>query len=77
MLFRSLLFVLFSVLIATKFLLGEKGWRLGDELPGAAAMSGYGLVIGFYSAVMGVGGGSVDMVQYAGRPVVLWFWAPG
>jgi uncharacterized membrane protein YfcA len=56
----KLLFVLFSVLIATKFLLGEKGWRLGDELPGAAAMSGYGLVIGFYSSVMGVGGGSVS-----------------
>lgn len=25
----------------------------------------------------GVGGGTIDMAQYAGRPVVLWFWAPG
>ena len=25
----------------------------------------------------GVGGGSIDMAQYAGRPLVLWFWAPG
>jgi uncharacterized membrane protein YfcA len=59
------------VLIATKFLLGEKGWRLGDRLPGAAAMSGYGLVIGFYSAVMGVGGGSVStlILMLYGTPI--------
>ncbi len=56
----KLLFVLFSVLIATKFLLGERTWRLGDTLPGHAAMSGYGFIIGFYSSVMGVGGGSVS-----------------
>jgi len=55
----KLLFVLFSVLIAVKFLLGERGWRLGDQLPGRLAMAGYGFVIGFYSSVMGVGGGSV------------------
>ena len=23
-----------------------------------------------------VGGGTIDFAQYAGRPVVLWFWAP-
>jgi hypothetical protein len=23
-----------------------------------------------------VGGGTVDLAQYAGQPVLLWFWAP-
>ncbi|MEP7115712.1 MAG: hypothetical protein ABI862_20775 [Ilumatobacteraceae bacterium] len=23
-----------------------------------------------------VGGGTLDMAQYAGKPVLLWFWAP-
>jgi hypothetical protein len=23
-----------------------------------------------------VGGGSIDLAQYAGQPVLLWFWAP-
>lgn len=64
-------FVLFSVLIATKFLLGERGWRLGDNLPGRAAMASYGLIIGFYSAVMGVGGGSVStlILTLYGTPI--------
>jgi len=58
-------------MIATKFLLGERAWRLGDQLPGRAAMSGYGLFIGFYSAVMGVGGGSVStlVLTLYGTPI--------
>jgi uncharacterized membrane protein YfcA len=60
----KLLFALIAASIAAKFLLGRDSWRLGDSLPGTPAMSAYGLVIGFYSAVMGVGGGSVAvMVQ--------------
>lgn len=55
----KLLFALIAALIAAKFLFGRDSWRLGTTLPGTAAMSFYGLVIGFYSAVMGVGGGSV------------------
>jgi hypothetical protein len=23
-----------------------------------------------------VGGGSIDLAQYAGKPVAFWFWAP-
>ncbi len=67
----KLLFALTAVMIATKFLLGERAWRLGDTLPGRAAMSGYGLFIGFYSAVMGVGGGSVStlVLTLYGTPI--------
>lgn len=55
----KLLFAVIAVLIAAKFLFGRDSWRLGTTLPGAPAMSAFGVVIGFYSAVMGVGGGSV------------------
>jgi len=67
----KLAFVLFSVLIATKFLLGDRAWRLGNELPGAVAMAGYGFIIGFYSSVMGVGGGSVStlILSLYGTPI--------
>ena len=55
----KLLFAVIAALIAAKFLFGRDSWRLGETLPGTAAMSAYGVIIGFYSAVMGVGGGSV------------------
>jgi uncharacterized membrane protein YfcA len=55
----KLLFAVIAALIAAKFLFGRDSWRLGEALPGTAAMSAYGVIIGFYSAVMGVGGGSV------------------
>jgi len=67
----KLFFSLTAALIATKLLLGERAWRLGDSLPGTAAMSAYGVGIGFYSAVMGVGGGSVStlVLTLYGTPI--------
>jgi uncharacterized protein len=55
----KVMFIAVAVLIAAKMLFGRATWRLGSVLPGPAAMSSYGFIIGFYSAVMGVGGGSV------------------
>lgn len=56
----KLFFVVITSLIGLRMLVGNEGRRLGDTLPGPAAMAAYGFVIGFYSAVMGVGGGSVS-----------------
>ncbi len=56
----KLFFVVITTLIGLRMLFGNEGRRLGDTLPGPAAMAAYGLVIGFYSALMGVGGGSVS-----------------
>jgi uncharacterized membrane protein YfcA len=56
----KLAFVIVASLIAMRMLIGNDKWRLGDALPGAPLMDLYGFVIGFYSAVMGVGGGSVS-----------------
>ncbi|MGE3144899.1 MAG: sulfite exporter TauE/SafE family protein [Pseudorhodoplanes sp.] len=53
-------FVVIAIVIGAKFLFGRDSWRLGDALPGRLAMNAYGLVIGLYSALMGVGGGSVS-----------------
>jgi uncharacterized protein len=55
----KLAFVVVTSLVAARMLFGNENWRLGDTLPGSALMAVYGFVIGFYSAVMGVGGGSV------------------
>jgi uncharacterized membrane protein YfcA len=67
----KLAFVVITSSIAARMLFGNENWRLGDTLPGAALMAVYGFVIGFYSAIMGVGGGSVStmvMILY-GTPI--------
>ena len=56
----KLAFVLVTSLIAIRMLFGNENWRLGHSLPGTPLMMVYGFIIGFYSAVMGVGGGSVS-----------------
>ncbi|MGD9845944.1 MAG: sulfite exporter TauE/SafE family protein [Variibacter sp.] len=66
-----LAFVVLAGFIAMQMLFGNKSWRLGDELPGTALMSAYGIFIGLYSSLMGVGGGAVAtliLVLY-GRPI--------
>jgi uncharacterized membrane protein YfcA len=55
-------FMLVAAMIAFKLLLGREGWRLGDTLPGRAAMSLYGGFVGLASSMMGVSGGSVSTV---------------
>ena len=64
-------FVLIACLIAARLLVGADGWVLGSELPGAAAMTGYGFAIGLCSSLMGIAGGSlVTMVLVLyGRPI--------
>ncbi|BAT61180.1 sulfite exporter TauE/SafE [Variibacter gotjawalensis] len=52
-------FVVVASLLAAKMFIGSDTWRLGETLPGRWLMSLYGFVIGLYSALMGVGGGSV------------------
>ncbi len=52
-------FVVVALLLGAKFLFAEASWRLGDRLPGGFLMTAYGLFIGLYSSLMGVGGGAV------------------
>lgn len=56
----QLAFVAVSGVVASKLLLGREGWRLADRLPGGLALRGYGALIGFVSALMGIGGGALS-----------------
>lgn len=64
-------FAVMAVLVGAKFLFAKESWRLGETLPGRFLMSVYGVFIGLYSALMGVGGGSVSTVILTlyGQPI--------
>ena len=64
-------FVLIACLIAAKLLVGGDGWVLGTELPGRAAMIGYGFASGLGSSLMGIGGGSLVTMTLTlyGKPI--------
>jgi uncharacterized membrane protein YfcA len=52
-------FVAIVSLIATKLLLGRESWVFGEDLPGRAAMAGYGFLVGLGSSLVGISGGSL------------------
>jgi uncharacterized membrane protein YfcA len=57
-------FVVLAGVIAFKLLFGRDSWRIADDFPGQPAMSGFGLLVGLSSSLMGVSGGSVaNMIQ--------------
>jgi uncharacterized membrane protein YfcA len=64
-------FIALACLIAARFLSGSQSWRLGDELPGRAAMRGYGFAIGLASSLMGISGGSLSTIVLTlyGEPI--------
>jgi uncharacterized membrane protein YfcA len=64
-------FAVMAFLVGAKFLFAKASWRISDTMPGAALMWGYGLFIGFYSAMMGVGGGAVStlVLSLYGQPI--------
>ncbi|MCR9122742.1 MAG: sulfite exporter TauE/SafE family protein [Phyllobacteriaceae bacterium] len=66
-----LVFAILALLVAFKLLFGRDRWRLADDLPGRAGRFSSGLVIGFLSTLMGIGGGILTntfMTMY-GRPI--------
>jgi uncharacterized membrane protein YfcA len=64
-------FAVMAFLVGAKFLFAKASWRISDTMPGAALMWVYGLFIGFYSAMMGVGGGAVStlVLSLYGQPI--------
>lgn len=54
----QLIFGCIGVMLALYMLLGRKDWRISTELPGRLLSSVYASGIGFFSALMGIGGGS-------------------
>ncbi|PLX39152.1 MAG: hypothetical protein C0606_00990 [Hyphomicrobiales bacterium] len=65
------IFAAIAALVAFKMLFGKASWRLGDDLPGVAGRSFVGVVIGFLSVLMGIGGGVMNntFMTLFGRPI--------
>ena len=58
----KIVFIIVCLFLAVRLLAGKDKWRLGNRLPGAAIMTGYGLLIGSSASLMGIGGGLVANV---------------
>jgi uncharacterized membrane protein YfcA len=67
----KLAFALLASVIAFKLLAGRDSWRLADDLPGRAAMTGYGFFVGLASSLMGISGGSIAnmILTLHGKPM--------
>jgi uncharacterized membrane protein YfcA len=67
----KLVFLSVVTVIALKLLFGRDDWRIADQFPGRAAMTAYGVLIGFVSSLMGVSGGSVSNIiqMLYGKPL--------
>jgi uncharacterized membrane protein YfcA len=64
-------FVVIAGISAIRLLFARDGWRIADAFPTGPLMKAYGLVIGFLSTLMGIGGGQLSnlfMMLY-GRPI--------
>jgi len=55
-------FITVCLFLAIRLLVGKDRWQLGDGMPGPAAMTVYGLLIGSSASLMGIGGGLVANV---------------
>ena len=65
------IFAAIAFIVGLRLLFNRESWRLGDDMPGEAVRAVAGFVIGFLSALMGIGGGvmaSTFMTVY-GRPI--------
>lgn len=66
-----LVFAAIAVLVGIKLLFNRQSWQIAAELPGTVGRSVAGVIIGFLSTLMGIGGGVLNntfMTAY-GRPI--------
>jgi uncharacterized membrane protein YfcA len=64
-------FVVVAGMSAIRLLFGRDSWRIADDFPDGALMKAYGLAIGFFSTLMGIGGGQISnlLMTFHGRPI--------
>jgi uncharacterized protein len=67
----KVVWVVSAVLIALYQFFGNKNWRLGEQMPGAAVQIPVGVTVGLLATLMGVGGAAylVPFMMLYGRPV--------
>ena len=66
-----IVFAVITLLVAFRLLFNRESWRIGADIPKNPARGVIGLVIGYFSTLMGVGGGVMNntfMTLY-GRPM--------
>lgn len=55
-----LIFAVIALVVAAKLFFAKSDWVLGDDIPVGWRRSVFGLVIGFFSTLMGIGGGTFN-----------------
>jgi uncharacterized membrane protein YfcA len=61
----------FSALMVAKLTLGREDWRLGPDIPASKGVEAYGIVVGFLSTLLSIGGGAFvsGLMTFYGRPI--------
>jgi uncharacterized membrane protein YfcA len=67
----KIVFVSVAWSAALRLLLGRATWKFGEDLPRGPLMKIYGLVVGLFSTLMGIGGGLFSnlLMTFYGRPI--------
>lgn len=55
-----ILFTAFTLIFGLKLLFNHDNWRLGNEIPGNPARSIFGVALGYFSTLLGIGGGVLN-----------------
>lgn len=65
------IFAAIMILVGVRLLFNRESWRLGSQLPGNPMRSIVGVVIGYLSTLMGIGGGILNntFMTLFGRPM--------
>lgn len=66
----KLVFIGVAGLVSIRMLRGS-GWSIADKLPGKCLMNAFGVIIGFLSSLMGIGGGAISnmILSFYGTPI--------
>ncbi|MBX3596409.1 MAG: sulfite exporter TauE/SafE family protein [Rhizobiaceae bacterium] len=66
-----IIFTTFTLLFGLRLLFNRDNWRLGNEVPGNPWRSMVGFFIGFFSTLLGIGGGIINntFMTLFGRPI--------
>ena len=66
-----LVFTVLALLVGLRLLFNRQTWRLGTDIPGTPWRAIVGVVIGFFSTLMGIGGGVLNntFMSLYGRPM--------
>lgn len=68
--FKSV-WIVFGTLMGTNMLLGDRGWRLGNEVPKSRWLEAYGGLVGAVSTLLSIGGGAfiTVLMRLFNRPI--------